>query len=112
MFVKSTNGGRSFSNQDVASPVADIPSQLPGASFRNDSFPTLDIGPDGTVFVAWADFRSGRGKVMMTTSSNGGATWTPDAVVLDVAGRSAFFPGVAVSPDGTKVSVGTQALDA
>jgi hypothetical protein len=112
MFVKSTDGGQSFSNQAVASPVADIPSPLPGSSFRNDSFPSVDIGPNGKVFVAWADFRSGRGKVMMTTSSNGGGTWTPAAVVLDVAGRSAFFPGVAVSPDGSTVSVATQALDA
>jgi hypothetical protein len=112
MFVKSTDGGRSFSNQLVASTVADIPSPLPGSSFRNDSFPAVDIGPDGEVFVAWADFRNGRGQVMLTTSSNGGGTWTPAAVALDVPGRSAFFPGVAVSPDGSKVSVATQALDA
>lgn len=112
MFVKSTDGGRKFTNQAVASPIVDIPSPLPGSSFRNDSFPSVDIGPDGKVFVAWADFRSGRGKVMLTTSSDGGATWMPAAVVLDVAGRSAFFPGVAVSPDGSKVSVATQALDA
>jgi len=112
MFVKSTDGGRSFSNQAVASPVVDIPSPLPGASFRNDSFPSVDVGPGGKVVVAWADFRNGRGQVMLTTSSNGGGTWTPAALVLDVAGRSAFFPGVAVSPDGSKVSVATQALDA
>jgi hypothetical protein len=112
MFVKSTDGGSTFSKQALASPVVDIPSPLPGASFRNDSFPSVDIGPDGKVVVAWADFRNGRGQVMMTTSSTGGATWTPAAVVLDVAGRSAFFPGVAVSPDGSKVSVATQALDA
>ena len=32
--------------------------------------------------------------------------------MLDVAGRSAFFPGVAVSPNGQKVTVATQAVDA
>lgn len=48
----------------------------------------------------------------MTTSSNGGDSWTHAKVVLDVPNRSAFFPGVAVSPDGSKVSVATQALDA
>jgi hypothetical protein len=112
MFVKSTDGGASFSKEAVASPVVDIPSPLPGSSFRNDSFASIDIGPDGKLFAAWADFRSGRGKVMLTTSSNGGDSWTNAMVVLDVAGRSAFFPGVAVSPDGSKVSVATQALDA
>jgi hypothetical protein len=30
---------------------------------------------------------------------------------LDVPGRTAFFPGVAVSPDGSTVTVATQALD-
>src|SRR5260370_28759461 len=49
---------------------------------------------------------------MLTTSSDGGGAWTGAATVLDVAGRSAFFPGVAVSPDGSKVTVATQALDA
>src|SRR5258708_36094395 len=92
--------------------MAAIPSPLPGSSFRNDSFASIDIGPIGNIYVAWADFRSGRGLVMLTTSSDGGGTWTPAAVVLDVADRSAFFPGVAVSPDGSKVSVATQALDA
>jgi hypothetical protein len=112
MFVKSTDGGASFSKEAVASSVVDIPSPLPGSSFRNDSFASIDIGPTGKIYVAWADFRSGRGQVRMTTSSDGGDSWTPSGVVLDVADRSAFFPGVAVSPDGTKVSVATQALDA
>ncbi len=112
MFVMSTDGGASFSKEAVASTVVDIPSPLPGSSFRNDSFASIDIGPTGNIYVAWADFRSGRGLVMLTTSSDGGGTWTPAAVVLDVADRSAFFPGVAVSPDGLKVSVATQALDA
>src|SRR5207253_2005550 len=70
MFVKSTDGGVHFSNQAVASTVVPIPSPLPGTSFRNDSFPSVDIGPDGKIYVAWADFRSGRGKVVLTTSSD------------------------------------------
>ncbi|HLQ62921.1 MAG TPA: sialidase family protein [Candidatus Acidoferrales bacterium] len=112
VYAKSTDGGVTFSKEEVIRPIVDIPDPLPGSSFRTDSFPSLDIGPDGTVYVAWADFRSGRGKVMLSKSSDGGATWTPAAVVLDVAGRSAFFPGVAISPDGHKLSVATQALDA
>jgi len=113
MFVKSTDGGQTFSRQAVASTVVDIPSPLPGSSFRNDSFPSLDVNQvTGKVYVAWTDFRSGRGQIMLATSSNGGDTWTPAMTVLDVAGRSAFFPGVAVSPDGSKVTVATQALDA
>ncbi len=86
MFVKSTDGGASFSKEAVASTVVDIPSPLPGSSFRNDSFASIDIGPTGKIYAAWADFRSGRGQVMLTTSSDGGGTWTPAAVVLPRSG--------------------------
>ena len=112
VFAKSTDGGVTFSKQAVISSIVDIPDPQPGSSFRTDSFPSVDIGPDGTVYVAWTDFRSSRGKVMLSKSSDGGSTWTAAAVVVDVAGRSAFFPGIAISPDGTKLSVATQALDA
>ena len=113
MFVKSTDGGQTFSEQAVASAVSDIPDPLPGSSFRNDSFPAVDIDQvSGTIHVAWTDFRNGRGQVMLTRSADGGTSWTPAAIVLDVAGRSTFFPGVAVSPDGKRVGVAAQALDA
>jgi hypothetical protein len=112
VFAKSTDGGRTFSRPAVISPVTPVPNPLPGSSFRTDSFPSVDIGPNGTVYVSWSDFGSGHGQVLLSKSSDGGATWTPAALALDVAGRSTFFPGVAVSPDGTKLSVAAQALDA
>jgi len=111
VFAKSTDGGATFSRPAVISPVHDLPSPLPGSSFRNDSFAAADIGPNGTVYVAWADYQSGHGTVVVSRSSNGGLNWTKPAAALDVAGRSAFFPGIAVSPDGSKVTVATQALD-
>jgi hypothetical protein len=111
VFAKSTDGGVTFSKPAVIAPVHDLPSPLPGSSFRNDSFAAADIGPNGTVYVAWADYQSGHSSVVVSRSSNGGASWTTPAVALDVAGRSAFFPGIAVSPDGSKVTVATQDLD-
>jgi hypothetical protein len=111
VFAKSTDGGASFSRPAVIAPVHDLPSPLPGSSFRNDSFAAADIGPNGTVYVAWTDYQNGHSSVVLSRSSNGGASWTTPAAALDVAGRSAFFPGVSVSPDGSKVSVATQALD-
>jgi hypothetical protein len=62
------------------------------------------------VYVAWANYQGGHGRVLLSTSTNGGATWST-AAALDVPGRTAFFPGVAVSPDGSTVTVATQALD-
>jgi hypothetical protein len=114
VFAKSTDGGATFSRPAVIAAVHDLPSPLPGASFRNDSFPAADIDQvHGTIFVTWADYNAsaGHGKVLLTTSSNGGASWSTPATALDVDGRTAFFNGVAVSPDGQKVSVASQALD-
>jgi len=111
VFAKSTDGGVSFSQQKIISPVSDLPSPLPGASFRDNSFPAAAISQvSGAVYVAWADYQSGHGRVLLSTSTDGGATWSR-ASALDVAGRTAFFPGVAVSPDGSRVTVATQALD-
>jgi hypothetical protein len=111
VFAKSTDGGASFSQQAVISPVNDLPSPLPGASFRDNSFPAAAVNQaSGAVHVAWADYQGGHGRVLLSTSTDGGATWST-ASALNVPGRTAFFPGVAVSPDGSKVTVATQALD-
>ena len=111
VFARSTDGGLTFSLPKVISPVRDLPSPLPGSSFRNDSFATADIDQaSGAVYVAWADYQNGHGKVVVSKSTNGGANWSPASTALDVSGRTAFFPGIAVSPNAT-VSVATQALD-
>ena len=94
VFAKSTDGGVTFSKQAVISPVVDLPDPLPGASFRNDSSPTVDIDQtSGTIYVAWADFRNGRGQVMLSTSSDGGARWSPARAVLDVPRPQHVLPG-------------------
>ncbi len=111
VFAKSTDGGVTFSKSAVIAPVHDLPSPLPGSSFRNDSFPTVDIDQVHTIHVAWADSQNGHASVLVSKSSNGGASWSSPATALDVTGRSAFFTGIAVSPDGSKVTVATQALD-
>jgi hypothetical protein len=112
VFAKSTDGGVTFSKPAVISPVHGLPSPLPGSSFRNDSFPVAAIDlVTNSVYVAWTEYKSGHGQVLLTKSADGGAIWSTPVSALDVAGRSAFFPGVAVSPDGTKVSVATQVLD-
>ncbi|HET9847173.1 MAG TPA: sialidase family protein [Candidatus Dormibacteraeota bacterium] len=113
VFAKSTDGGASFGKQATIAPVNDLPDPLPGSSFRNDSFPAAAIDQvHGTIYVSWADydFTAHHGKVLLASSSDNGASWSTVSA-LDVAGRTAFFNGVAVSPDGSKVSVATQALN-
>ena len=106
----SHDGGATFSGPMPVAAVNDIPSPLPGSSFRNDSFPSVDVNQaTGAIDVVWADFdaASSTALITFTESTNGGATWS---VPLTVGGRrgviNTFFPSVAVSPDGTHVFVG------
>jgi len=112
--ARSANGGRSFSRPFLVSFKSDVPFNFPGASFRTNSFPQADVSQaDGKIYVTWADYdhAANHGVVKLAASSNGGVTWTPPSTIADVSGRSPFYPAVAVSPDGTKVFVGFNAID-
>jgi len=126
MFAKSTDGGVSFG---APQPVAtNLPStggfrlknadpnfgSVPGAGSRSNSFPTAAIAPDGTIFVAWADFPNGfctpdgagrppcvNADVRLSKSSDGGVTWSvPVRVNDDSTSNDQFFPWIATRPDG------------
>jgi hypothetical protein len=125
-FSRSTDGGATWSAPaDVAT---GLPSpgrfrlrnadpdfgSVPNRGFRSNSFPTAAIAPDGTLFVAWADFPEGscrfdgtsrppceNADVRMAVSRDGGARWSRPAKVSDDRGESdQFFPWIAAHPDG------------
>jgi hypothetical protein len=108
MGARSTDGGRSFAKQFEVSPTNENPSPLPGASFRDNSFPNADIGSDGKLYVVWSDYSGGHGVVKLATSTDNGASWTT-ATAASVSHRSAFYPAVAVN--GSNVFIGFNALD-
>jgi hypothetical protein len=108
MGARSIDGGRSFAKQFEVAAKNDNPSPLPGASFRDNSFPNADIGSDGKLYVVWTDYTNGHGVVKLATSTNNGASWNA-STAADVTGRSAFYPAVAAS--GSKVFIGFNALD-
>ncbi len=59
----SHDGGVSFSRPIDIARVHDIQDPIPGANFRDDSFPSLAVDQStGAVYVAWADLRSGAGR--------------------------------------------------
>jgi hypothetical protein len=89
-FVKSTDGGESFSAPQVAVsnltnlrsvlPIVDNFPEFPGASFRVLTLPTCCTGPGNTMLVAWADGRevqatSNKSRIYYRRSVDGGATW-------------------------------------
>ena len=125
-FVKSADGGQTWSQP--AAVASNLPS--PGfftlknadrkfgskmvAGFRTTSFPTAAIAPDGTIYVAWADFPQGaclnfgtspvpctNSDIRPSVSRDGGLSWTPPVKVTDETNATdQFFPWIAPHADG------------
>jgi hypothetical protein len=108
-FTVSHDGGTTFGRPTYPAPILGNPT-LPGTSFRNGSFPALDVSQGtGAIFATWTDYDpdAGHGVVTLVRSANGGASWTA-STVADITGRSPYFPAVAVTPDGSAIFVGFQ----
>jgi len=109
MMAVSNDGGVSFSRPMPVAAVNDIPSPLPGSSFRDNSFPSADVNQTtGAIYLVWADEEGSppTALIKFTESDNGGTTWSTPITVGGRAGSfNAFFPSVAASPDGTNVFI-------
>ena len=106
----SHDGGVSFSRPIDIARVNDIQDPIPGANFRDDSFPSLAVDQGtGAVYVDWANLRNGTGRIVVSKSSDQGKTWSTPTVVSPAADGYAFFQGLDVAPNG-RVDVGYQAL--
>jgi hypothetical protein len=93
-YATSTDGGASFTTKLLAV-IADIPSPLPGATYRDDSFPAF--GMDGsTLHVVWSNWNGTNASVLYIRSTDGGATWSAP---LNISGSTGdqLFPWVAAA---------------
>jgi hypothetical protein len=91
-FAVSTDGGATFTTRLIA-PVSDIPSPLPGATFRDDSFPALAL--DGsTLHVVWSNWNGTDADVVYMRSANGGGSWSSPVTIGGGPGDQ-FFPWIA-----------------
>jgi len=116
-FVKSTNGGDSFSTPAVVASglttLSVLPKpggfpEFPGGRFRVLTLPTACTGSGQRVLVAWADYRDGISRTYYRRSIDGGATWLGPAsgqallapFVASGPGQQDFHPQLANTPTG------------
>jgi hypothetical protein len=108
VFDRSTDGGWTFGKDALITSTPggwDLP--VPGLE-RHNGMPVtavdLSRGPNrGTVYVNWIDERNGHADVFMTSSRDGGKTWTTAVRVNDDDGNAVqMFTWLAVDPvDGS-----------
>lgn len=104
-FVKSTDGGSSWTNPQIIAneQTVGVPNTRTG-----DILPEPAIDPaTGQLYVVWQDSRFNGfnyDEVAISTSTNGGGTWSTPARVNDNTGQPAFTPMVVVNSVG-KVGV-------
>jgi uncharacterized protein YjbI with pentapeptide repeats len=82
-FVKSTDGGSTWSAPALLAQITPFEQETGAGSFRAEAFPTATVSVDplgvSRVHVAWSQRGVGPGgaaRIVMTTSSNGGTTWS------------------------------------
>jgi hypothetical protein len=118
VFASSSDGGIRWTRPGDIAAVRDIADPIPGANFRTDSFLSAAVDqrtstsqPSGAIYAAWSDASGGKGRIVVTKSTNNGATWsTPKRISVDTDGY-AFFQGLDVAPNG-RIDVGYQSLKA
>lgn len=113
----SHDGGNSFLPPGKIGTVALISDDslpLSGTSFRQTgrSFPSLSIGPNGTLYVVWCSHTNNHAEVWATRSTDGGMTWSAPIAAGHLTNQSAFFASVSADPKNKdKVNVIYQAMD-
>ena len=107
-FISSSDGGNTWSQPTVVSTEQTAADTDPntGAAIRTAlSLPEVAIDAStGQLYVVWEDARFTGGTVnqaVISTSTDGGATWSAPAAVSTPSGRPAFTPAVAVNSAGT-----------
>jgi hypothetical protein len=107
-FISSSDGGNTWSKPTVVSNQQTVDDFAPntGALLRTGAgLPSVAIDANnGDLYVVWEDARFTGGtvnQVVISTSTNGGATWSGPAVASNPTSKPAFTPAVAVNSRGT-----------
>lgn len=113
--VRSTNGGATFSSPTFVTDVFDGANKYPIANGRQTlDFMTARVNAAGNIdvdrrtgrlYIAFADNRNGTATdtntdVFVTSSGNGGNSWSNPVNVTGASVDDQFFPWLSVAPDG------------
>lgn len=81
----------------VAHPVNNTPLRAP-------ALPSIAVGPDDKIWITWHDARfsqTGLNSIALSSSSDGGLTWTEPVAIQKDTSTNAFMPSITVAKDGT-----------
>ena len=96
VFVKSTNFGKRFTKARVVKEIEyPFDQGTTSASFRTSAFPALAVDYDQNVYLAWSERNggpSGYSRIMLTTSKNGGNTWSVRDPIEDLGFGHQIMP--------------------
>ncbi len=108
LVYRSRDYGQTWEGPFVAAELpGEFPYRHPQARFRfwSSMFPSMDVAPDGTIYIVYAADPDGPGgdpgDVFLVYSTDGGETWSePIRVNDDEPGNLQFFPWLDVDSDG------------
>jgi hypothetical protein len=105
-FVSSSDGGATWSAPTTVAAQQFVTDTDPntGAPLRTgEGLPSVAIDPStGQLYVVWSDdrFTGTVNQIVISTSTDGGTTWTAPAAISKTTGTPAFTPTVAVNSAG------------
>jgi hypothetical protein len=93
MIAKSTDGGQTFSKPVQVAAINPFDQGTTDFSFRTNAYPTMAVDGSGRVYLAWTEramggpASGGDARTVLTTSKDGGNTWTQRQPVNDAPSR-------------------------
>ncbi len=109
----SRDGGKKWTRPVKVGAAPGIKDPIPGSNFRTNDFPSVAADPRSgstTAYVAWAADTGSGGRMLVSRSTNRGATWSAATTVSTPAEGYAFYQGLDVAPNG-RVDLAYQAQD-
>ena len=91
--ARSNDGGVSFADVAVVTPRGE-------SAADSLNYPSIAVGPAGTVYVAWTTALAGQRTVRVSRSTDGGATWSDPVSVTNEADKHEIAR-IATSSDGS-----------